>query len=160
MAQLALWFWRAPSWSRCCRHTILLCFMRTVGPFELLHHSVFGCPFLAARWADRRSMCASAATAAACRTLQCLGLKLHCHCAQAEKLLDMGIHPLRVAEGYEMACKVAIARLEAIADSFEFSTDNLEPLIRTCMTTLSSKMWVVFTLQKAATLLVAVCHDL
>jgi T-complex protein 1 subunit epsilon len=52
----------------------------------------------------------------------------------------MGIHPLRVAEGYEMACKVAIARLEAIADSFEFSTDNLEPLIRTCMTTLSSKM--------------------
>jgi T-complex protein 1 subunit epsilon len=59
---------------------------------------------------------------------------------QAEKLLDMGIHPLRVAEGYEMACKVAIARLEAIADSFEFSTDNLEPLIRTCMTTLSSKI--------------------
>ena len=54
----------------------------------------------------------------------------------------MGIHPLRVAEGYEMACKVAISRLEAIADSFEFSTDNLEPLIRTCMTTLSSKMWV------------------
>lgn len=25
---------------------------------------------------------------------------------QAEALLDMGIHPLRVAEGYEMACKV------------------------------------------------------
>lgn len=59
---------------------------------------------------------------------------------QAEKLLDMGIHPLRVAEGYEMACKVAVKRLESIADSFEFSTDNLEPLIRTCMTTLSSKM--------------------
>jgi chaperonin GroEL (HSP60 family) len=25
---------------------------------------------------------------------------------QAEALLDMGIHPLRIAEGYEMACKV------------------------------------------------------
>lgn len=25
---------------------------------------------------------------------------------QAESLLDMGIHPLRIAEGYEMACKV------------------------------------------------------
>jgi T-complex protein 1 subunit epsilon len=62
----------------------------------------------------------------------------------------MGIHPLRVAEGYEMACKVAIARLEAIADSFEFSTDNLEPLIRTCMTTLSSKMYAVVPLQSAA----------
>ena len=59
---------------------------------------------------------------------------------QAEKLLDMGIHPLRVAEGYEMACKVAVRNLESIAESFDFSADNLEPLIRTCMTTLSSKM--------------------
>lgn len=25
----------------------------------------------------------------------------------AEGLLDMGIHPLRIAEGYEMACKVS-----------------------------------------------------
>ncbi len=59
---------------------------------------------------------------------------------QAEKLLDMGIHPLRVAEGYEMACRVAHANLESIADSFDFSQKDLEPLIRTCMTTLSSKM--------------------
>lgn len=27
---------------------------------------------------------------------------------QAEMLLDRGIHPLRIAEGYEMACKVAL----------------------------------------------------
>jgi chaperonin GroEL (HSP60 family) len=27
---------------------------------------------------------------------------------QAEALLDMGIHPLRVAEGYEWACKVGM----------------------------------------------------
>ncbi len=59
---------------------------------------------------------------------------------QAEKLLDMGIHPLRVAEGYEMACKVAVSRLDAIAESFDFTADDLEPLVRTCMTTLSSKM--------------------
>ena len=26
---------------------------------------------------------------------------------QAETLLDRGIHPLRIAEGYEMACRVA-----------------------------------------------------
>ncbi len=26
---------------------------------------------------------------------------------QAEALLGMGIHPLRIAEGYEMACKVS-----------------------------------------------------
>ena len=24
---------------------------------------------------------------------------------QAEKLLDMGLHPLRIADGYEQACK-------------------------------------------------------
>ncbi len=62
---------------------------------------------------------------------------------QAEKLLDMGIHPLRVAEGYEMACKVAVARLDSIAESFDFTADDLEPLVRTCMTTLSSKMCVL-----------------
>lgn len=28
---------------------------------------------------------------------------------QAEKLLDMGVHPLRIAEGYELACKVGAA---------------------------------------------------
>ena len=59
---------------------------------------------------------------------------------QAEGLLDRGIHPLRIAEGYEMACKVAVARLEAIATRFEFSTGDVEPLVKTCMTTLSSKM--------------------
>ncbi|KIZ07243.1 T-complex protein 1 subunit epsilon [Monoraphidium neglectum] len=58
----------------------------------------------------------------------------------AEALLDMGIHPLRVAEGYEMACRVAIANLEAIATKWDFSKDDIEPLVQTCMTTLSSKV--------------------
>jgi T-complex protein 1 subunit epsilon len=58
----------------------------------------------------------------------------------AEALLDMGIHPLRIAEGYEMACKVAIDNLEKIKNKFEFSKEDIEPLIKTCMTTLSSKM--------------------
>lgn len=59
---------------------------------------------------------------------------------QASSLLDRGIHPLRVAEGYEMACKVATQHLQSIATTFEFSQDNLEPLVNTCKTTLSSKM--------------------
>jgi T-complex protein 1 subunit epsilon len=59
---------------------------------------------------------------------------------QAEGLLDRGIHPLRIAEGYEMGCKAATENLDAIAHKFEFSKDQLEPLIQTCMTTLSSKM--------------------
>ena len=59
---------------------------------------------------------------------------------QSLALLDRGIHPLRIAEGYEMACKLATQHLDSIADKFDFSEDNLEPLLRTCMTTLSSKM--------------------
>ncbi len=29
---------------------------------------------------------------------------------QAEKLLDMGLHPLRIADGYEQACKARAER--------------------------------------------------
>lgn len=59
---------------------------------------------------------------------------------KAESLLDMGIHPLRIAEGYEMACKVATDHLEQISEEFEFSKNNFEPLVQTCMTALSSKI--------------------
>ena len=59
---------------------------------------------------------------------------------QAESLLDRGVHPLRIAEGYEMASKVAAAKLDEIAQLFEFKQDNFEKLVQTCMTTLSSKM--------------------
>lgn len=60
--------------------------------------------------------------------------------AEAEGLLDMGIHPLRVAQGYDMACKVATEKLDEIGETFDFSKEEHEPLVRTCMTTLSSKM--------------------
>lgn len=59
---------------------------------------------------------------------------------QAEGLLDMGIHPLRIAEGYEMACKVATEKLDSIAQKYDFTREDNDSLIRTCMTTLSSKI--------------------
>lgn len=59
---------------------------------------------------------------------------------QAEKLLDRGIHPVRIAEGFEKAAEVAIQNLGDIADEISFSNDNLEPLIDIAMTTLSSKI--------------------
>ncbi|KAL3767507.1 hypothetical protein ACHAWU_000170 [Discostella pseudostelligera] len=59
---------------------------------------------------------------------------------QAEKLLARGIHPVRIAEGYEKAAEVAIEQLNLIADRVEFSNDNIEPLVTTAMTTLSSKI--------------------
>ena len=60
--------------------------------------------------------------------------------AQAEKLLDRGIHPVRVAEGYEAACKVALDTLSQIGDTVEFTKDNTEPLVTTAETTLNSKI--------------------
>ena len=59
---------------------------------------------------------------------------------KAEALLDRGIHPMRVAEGYDKACAVATKHLEEIADTFEYSLDNKEKLIEVAMTTLSSKI--------------------
>merc|ERR1719261_1729660 len=57
---------------------------------------------------------------------------------QAERLLDRGIHAVRIADGFEQACDVAIEELANISDTIEFSKDNIEPLMRTARTTLSS----------------------
>ncbi|GMP82551.1 hypothetical protein CsSME_00036801 [Camellia sinensis var. sinensis] len=59
---------------------------------------------------------------------------------QAERLLERGIHPIRIAEGYEMASRIAVEHLERIAHKLEFSVSNVDPLVQTCMTTLSSKI--------------------
>jgi T-complex protein 1 subunit epsilon len=59
---------------------------------------------------------------------------------QAEKLLDRGIHPIRIADGYEMAAKIAVETLEKVSDVFEVDLNKPEPLIRLAMTTLGSKM--------------------
>lgn len=59
---------------------------------------------------------------------------------QAEHLLDQGIHPIRIADGFELAAQSACKHLDSIADSFPVDINNLEPLIKTAMTTLGSKM--------------------
>ena len=58
----------------------------------------------------------------------------------AEKLLDKGIHPIRIADGYEMAAKIAVDHLDEISEVFEYGEANKEPLIQLAMTTLGSKM--------------------
>lgn len=55
---------------------------------------------------------------------------------QAEKLLDRGLHPVRIAEGFEQACEVAVRHLAAIADEVVFSRENIDVRI--------SKMWLCF----------------
>jgi len=59
---------------------------------------------------------------------------------QAEFLLDKGIHPIRIADGFELAAQCAIKNLEAIADTFHIDPANTESLVRTAKTTLGSKI--------------------
>ncbi|PWN32467.1 putative t-complex-type molecular chaperone, epsilon subunit [Meira miltonrushii] len=61
---------------------------------------------------------------------------------QAESLLDRGIHPIRIADGYERACNVAVAQLEKVADKVEFGAgkDEQTELMKTAKTSLGSKI--------------------
>ncbi|KAF9446818.1 hypothetical protein P691DRAFT_803365 [Macrolepiota fuliginosa MF-IS2] len=59
---------------------------------------------------------------------------------QSEALLDRGIHPIRIADGFERACTVAVEELDRISDRVEFSHDNTENLLKTAMTSLGSKI--------------------
>jgi T-complex protein 1 subunit epsilon len=59
---------------------------------------------------------------------------------QAEKLLDKGLHPVRISEGFEAAAEVAVKHLGNIADRVAFTKTNTVPLVDTAMTTLSSKI--------------------
>ncbi|CAL8292873.1 unnamed protein product [Lota lota] len=59
---------------------------------------------------------------------------------QAELLLDRGIHPIRISDGYDQAAAIAIKQLDKIGETFPFDPNNREPLIQTAMTTLGSKV--------------------
>jgi len=65
---------------------------------------------------------------------------------QAEALLDRGIHPIRIADGYERACNIAVQHLEKVSDVIEFDKDHTENLFKTAKTSLGSKI-------------VSKCHD-
>lgn len=66
---------------------------------------------------------------------------------EAEKLLDKGIHPTRIAEGFEHAADLCIPRLKEIASTLNIGvssgTSNANPspeLVKTAMTSLNSKI--------------------
>lgn len=58
----------------------------------------------------------------------------------AEALLDKGIHPIRIADGYEKASQVATAHLDKISETFVLDVNNREHLVQVAMTTLGSKI--------------------
>ncbi|CEM11482.1 unnamed protein product [Vitrella brassicaformis CCMP3155] len=59
---------------------------------------------------------------------------------QASRLLDKGLHPLRVADGFEHACQVATQRLEDIAIKRDIHANDNEALVRAAVTALGSKV--------------------
>lgn len=59
---------------------------------------------------------------------------------QAEQLLDKGIHPIRIADGFELAAYHATQHLKTITDKFEGDCTNMEPYIKIAMTSLGSKI--------------------
>lgn len=68
---------------------------------------------------------------------------------EAEKLLLKGIHPIRIARGFEKAAEIAIAHLESIADVVPWTPADTSNLLTTASTTLSSKIINRFQSQMA-----------
>lgn len=61
---------------------------------------------------------------------------------QADSLIDKGIHPIRIADGFEMAAATALAHLDSISEAFPVSKTTREHLIKVARTTLGSKVVV------------------
>eukprot|EP00331_Platyophrya_macrostoma_P028598 CAMPEP_0176446522 /NCGR_PEP_ID=MMETSP0127-20121128/24381_1 /TAXON_ID=938130 /ORGANISM="Platyophrya macrostoma, Strain WH" /LENGTH=517 /DNA_ID=CAMNT_0017832583 /DNA_START=51 /DNA_END=1600 /DNA_ORIENTATION=- len=59
---------------------------------------------------------------------------------QALILIDKGLHPLKIADGYEKACEIALKRLEEIGDNLDIMANNHEHLVNAAMTSLGSKI--------------------
>ncbi|KAF3388530.1 T-complex protein 1 subunit epsilon [Penicillium rolfsii] len=59
---------------------------------------------------------------------------------QAADLIDKGIHPIRIADGYDQACEIAIAELDKISDEIPFSREDTSNLLKVAKTSLGSKI--------------------
>ncbi|KAG7662857.1 CCT5 [[Candida] subhashii] len=62
---------------------------------------------------------------------------------QALELIEKGIHPLKIANGFDEACKIAIGRLNQVADEITIGNGKSEQdneLIRAAKTSLGSKI--------------------
>ena len=68
---------------------------------------------------------------------------------QASELIDKGIHPIRIADGYDQACEIAIAELDKISDEIPFTRDDTSNLLKVAKTSLGSKMYSLTRLYSA-----------
>lgn len=59
---------------------------------------------------------------------------------QAMALIEKGIHPLRIAYGYEKACEAAVKKIEEIARTVDIAAEDRQALQRAASTALGSKV--------------------
>jgi T-complex protein 1 subunit epsilon len=59
---------------------------------------------------------------------------------QASIMLDTGLHPLKIADGFEQACDLALIRLDEISEEIDVKANNSEKLVEAAMTALCSKV--------------------
>lgn len=59
---------------------------------------------------------------------------------QALELIEKGIHPLRIASGFEKACEVAVKKIESIARTIDIQADEQSALRKAACTALGSKV--------------------
>lgn len=70
---------------------------------------------------------------------------------KAADLIDKGIHPIRIADGYDEACEVAVIELDRISDKVEFTKEQKQNLFEVAKTSLGSKMYVFWKRQNNKT---------
>lgn len=78
-------------------------------------------------------------------------------CEQALHLLEKGLHPIRIAEGYAKAAEEAAKYLETISEKIEFSKEDTTPLLIPAQTCISSKIINRQSKQMAKIAVDAVC---
>lgn len=59
---------------------------------------------------------------------------------QASELIDKGIHPIKIANGFDEACKVAVGHLDSIAEEIPVSREDRTNLLKAARTSLGSKI--------------------
>lgn len=59
---------------------------------------------------------------------------------QAQLLLDKGLHPIQIANGYDKACEMAVTHVKSLARELDIMQNEHENLLKCAMTALGSKV--------------------
>lgn len=55
-------------------------------------------------------------------------------------LLDKGLHPLKIADGFDIACEICVKKLNSISEDIDIVENSNRKLVEAAMTALGSKV--------------------